>query len=450
MSGTSKAPMKGRAGLGQMRRKLLKMMAFSQKNQLVQQNTALFAGGLIAGIGSFVYHAIAGRVLGPVAYGQVAFLIAAYAVGLTFAVILSLVLARHAAMLIASGVHGIGSVLTLASGLVAIPGIIIVLVAMVLARPIADFEHLSSATPVVILGVAVALGWQLAVPRGLLQGLQRFKALAANLALEPIVRVCALVALLAGGYAIAGAMAALVAGLVGALVLGAYSLRDLLGSNAPAVPRLGLATGFLLTTAAGVVGIQLLFNQDVVLAEHYLPGHDGGIYGGLNKIGTVVFYLTLSVSQVLFPRVVDAIVRRQHPGRLLLLSVGIVSSLGAFALLVFALAPGLVVNVLYGSGFRDAEPFVLAVGVIGLAISLDNILVQFFMAVHDYWFVAILAVGCIAEAGLIALFHATVGQIVADVLVSVVGLLALLAVRAYLLLQTMRGGTVAAPGPLIS
>ena len=95
--------------------------------------------------------------------------------------------------------------------------------------------------------------------------------------------------------------------------------------------------GFSLTAAAGIIGIQILYNQDVILAEHYLSGHDGGIYGGLNKIGTILFFLTLSVSQVLFPRVVEAVAKEQHPGRILLL-VGRASSTRSApcALLVFA------------------------------------------------------------------------------------------------------------------
>ena len=36
------------------------------------------------------------------------------------------------------------------------------------------------------------------------------------------------------------------------------------------------------------------------------------------------------------------------------------------ALLVFAVVPGLVVNILFGARFSDATPFVLAVGFIGL------------------------------------------------------------------------------------
>jgi O-antigen/teichoic acid export membrane protein len=421
---------------------LLERLALVRRNVLVRQNTILFAGGLIAGTGSFVYHAIAGRVLGPAAYGQVASLIAAYAIGLTFAVILSLVLARHTATLIARGEGGIGSVLRRAAAVVAIPCLVLLVATVLAARPIAAFEHIESTRPVLILGLAIALGWQVAIPRGILQGLLRFKALAANLALDPIVRVSALWVLLAAGYAVSGAMVAVAGGMLAVLVLGIYSLRDQLGGKEPSV-RQRLGAGFSLTAAAGVIGIQLLFNQDVVLAEHYLPSHEGGIYGGLNKIGTIMFYLTLSVSQVLFPRVVDAVARRQHPGWLLLSSAGILSALGAAALVVFAVVPGLVVSVLYGPGFRDATPYVLAVGVIGLALSLDNMLVQFCMAVHDRWFVPILAIGCVAETGLLVLFHGTVGQVVADVLLSLVGLLVILVIRCYLLLPTLRAGTVA-------
>jgi O-antigen/teichoic acid export membrane protein len=288
-----------------------------------------------------------------------------------------------------------------------------------------------------ILGFSIALVWQVAIPRGILQGLQRFTSLSLNLSLELIVRTTVAFGLLMAGYAVSGAMAAVFTGLAFCFVLGLYSLRDHIRRTGARV-RLRVMAGFSLTAAAGIIGIQILYNQDVILAEHYLSGHAGGIYGGLNKIGTILFFLTLSVSQVLFPRVVEAVAKEQHPGRILLSSAGILTALGAGALFVFLVLPGLVVGVLFGPGFRDAIPYVFAVGVIGLALSLDNLLVQFFMAVHDKLFVPILAAACIAEATLIVLFHGGVGQIVLDVLASLLGLLLLLSVRCYLLLPTLR------------
>jgi len=419
-----------------------------RESRLVRQNLTLFIGGLIAGIGGFVYHAIAGRVLAPTTYGQVAFLIAVYSIGTAPALILIVVLARYTATLVARGDAGVRSLLTRTMRLVAIPGLVLVLVTTLIARPVAAFEHLGSELPVLILGFSIALIWQVAIPRGILQGLQRFTALSLNLSLELIIRTTAVFFLLIAGYAVSGAMAAVFTGLAFVFALGLFSLRDHFGTGGARVP-LRAMFGFSLTAAAGIIGIQVLYNQDVILAEHYLNGHAGGIYGGLNKIGTILFFLTLSVSQVLFPRVVEAVAKEQHPGRILAQSAGILTALGGGALLVFAVVPGLVVGILFGPGFRDATPYVLAVGVIGLALSLDNLLIQFFMAVHDRMFVPILAAACIAEATLIVLFHAGVGQIVADVLASLLGLLVLLSIRCYVLLPNLHAESLAERQPAL-
>jgi O-antigen/teichoic acid export membrane protein len=431
------------AGLG-LRERLVSL----SKNGLVRQNAILFTGGLVAGIGGFVFHAIAGRILGPTIYGQVAFLIALYAVGTAPALILIVVLARYTATLAARGDPGVRSLLTRTVRLIAIPCLLAVLVTTLFARPVASFEHLGSPIPVLILGFSIALVWQVAIPRGILQGLQRFTSLSLNLSLELVVRTALVYVMLAAGYAVSGAMAAVFTGLAFAFALGLYSLRDHFRGTGTRV-RLRVMAGFSLTAAAGIIGVQILYNQDVILAEHYLSGHDGGIYGGLNKIGTILFFLTLSVSQVLFPRVVEAVAKEQHPGRILLYSAGILTALGAGALLVFGVLPGLVVGVLFGPGFKDATPYVFPVGVIGLALSLDNLLVQFFMAVHDRIFVPILFAACVAEALLIVLFHGGVGQVVLDVLMVLLTLLALLGLRCYLLLPTLRADSLREPEPAL-
>jgi hypothetical protein len=92
---------------------------------------------------------------------------------------------------------------------------------------------------------------------------------------------------------------------------------------------------------------------------------------------------------------------------------------------------------------------VFPVGVIGLALALDNLLVQFFMAVHDRAFVPILALGVVAEAGLIFLFHDRVGQVVLDVLVALLGLLVLLSIRCYVLLPRLRRESLAEVEPAL-
>jgi len=158
----------------------------------------------------------------------------------------------------------------------------------------------------------------------------------------------------------------------------------------------------------------------------------------LNKIGTILYFLTLSVSQVLFPRVIEAVARNSHPGRLLLISAGTICFLCAGAIVVFALVPRLLVLVLFGPTFLDAVPFIPVMGFVGLALALDNLLVQFLMAVHDRVFVPILGLACVLQAVLIAVNHGGFGAVVVDVLIATAALLAGLVVRSLLLLPRLR------------
>ena len=411
-------------------------LARLRASRLVRQNVILFAGGLVAGIGGFVYHAIAGRVLGPVSYGDVASLIALYAVLMTPTYILIIVLARYAAQIGRDGGGSVRYLILRSTQVTLLPSILIVVIGALLAGVVADFLHLRSPNSVIWLMAAVAVIWQVAIPRGILQGLQSFGWLSANLSMEMVVRCSSLGVLLFVGGRVSGAAAAVLGGAIFAYALGMWSLRDHVREPGERTPLRSML-GFSLTAATGTLGILLLYNLDVILAKHFLPAHEAGIYGGLNKIGTILYFLTLSVSQVLFPRVVEALSANNHPGRLLGASALLMLGLGAGSLLVFWAVPGLIVRLLFGPAFADATPYIFAVGMIGLALSLDNLLVQFFMAAHDRWFMPLLAGGVVMLGVLIAVFHGGVTQVVIDVLASLLLLLGALSARLFLLLPKL-------------
>ena len=123
------------------------------------------------------------------------------------------------------------------------------------------------------------------------------------------------------------------------------------------------------------------------------------------------------------------------------------SLIGSCAILLFAAVPGLVVGVLYGPKYASAQPYMLAMGFTGLGVSLSNLLVQVFMAVHDRVFIIMLAAGCALQSLLIVVFHASVGQVVEDVLVAVLGLLAALVMRFLVLLPRLRPEMLLDEGP---
>jgi O-antigen/teichoic acid export membrane protein len=409
-----------------------------RESKLVRQNAILFIGGFTAGMGGFVYHAIAGHVLGRRGYGEVAALVGLYTIATTANLVLMLVLARYAADLKAAERPGaIRHLVWRTSRLLAIPAVLCVLVAAAVAVPLAAFENFESPVPIIWLGLAIAVFTYTAIPRGILQGTQRFTALSANLSLELVVRTGTLVLLLLAGLAVTGSMMAMLAGVTFAYALGTWSLRDLLAVERDTV-RMRTMISFALTAAAGTLGIIFLYKLDVILAAHYLNKDTAGLYGSLNTIEVIIYYGTLSVSQVLFPRVVEAIATGRHPGRLLLLSGGLMTALGLCAIVVFAVTRGLIASVLFGPQFSAAQPYVLAVSFIGLGLSLDNLLVQFLMAVHDRLFIPVLGAACVLLVSLIAVHHGGLTDIVTDVAITIFTLLVTLAGRCAVLLPNLR------------
>jgi len=316
--------------------------------------------------------------------------------------------------------------------------VVVIAAGAAFAQHIASFENLTSVLPVVVTVVALALAWQLAILRGVLQGLHRFAQLAMNSSVELAVRSLSAAALLLAGFAVGGAMAAVMIGLLSALVLALLGFRDRLSPTLPRAPAITIGT-FSVSAVVGIIGIQVLFSQDVILAKHYLSQDDAGIYASINKTAALVFFLTLSVSQVLFPRVVRSINTSQSPGHLLLGSVSLLVGIGGAGTLAMGLQPGLLIAILYGPAFASAVPYVFIAGLIGLALSVDNLLVQFLMAAHDLFFIPILVVGCVAELFLIAEFHGNVGQVVASVLTPAAAMAPAFGFRCWLVSRHLRG-----------
>jgi O-antigen/teichoic acid export membrane protein len=409
-------------------------IARARANRLVRQNAVLFVGGMIGGVGGFIYHLVAARLLGPAVYGEVASLVSVYLVGNGITYVITLVLARYAATLQAKGSDSaLHHLMVRSSRLLILPSVVALVVFSALAPLGAEFLHLHSWVPAFVMVLATVMIWQVGVPRGMLQGTQRFAALSVNLSLEMVIRTSLVGILLVAGFGVTGSMVAIVAGAAIAYGGGMYGLRDILAAPGELV-RMRTMAAFAVTAVVGTLGVLFLYNNDVILAKHYLGATDAGIYGGLNKIETIIFFGTLSVSQVLYPRVVEAIHHDTHPGRLLALSAAIILAMGLAALAVFAVAPKLIVTILYGERFLSAARYMVPIGLIGLTLSLINLLVYFFMAAHDRVFMPLLLAGVALEGVLIFLFHHNLSQVVADVLGSLLVLLLALALRCLLLL----------------
>jgi len=117
----------------------------------------------------------------------------------------------------------------------------------------------------------------------------------------------------------------------------------------PRPARGGWRVGELLVAGQALAGLYLLTNLDPVLARHYLPAAEAGLYGAGAVLAKAAFFLPQAVVLVLLPQLASSL----RPGRPLWIGLAVLAGLGVLMTGVTRLAGGLAVTVVGGDAYRD-------------------------------------------------------------------------------------------------
>jgi O-antigen/teichoic acid export membrane protein len=430
----------------------------------------------VANAGNYAFNVVMALLLGPEAYGALAALLALVLVGSVPGLALQAVVARRVA-LAGSGRAPSDAAWPGARWLVGRAGLALMLVTVAIGPGLVLFLHLDSAVPVLWLALALAPTPLLFAVQGLLQGQERFGALAAVLLAGAGVKLAIGLALVAAGLGVSGAMAGVTAGGVlaalaglrlagrGGRVAGPGGVGpggvDSHGNQTPgsatlpsgAPPPEGAAAARPQGAAAarpqgaaaarphstwwrevggattGLLGLFLLANVDVLLARHYLDRAAAGRYALGAVVAKIAFWAPQFVVTVIFPRLVGA----ADPRRLLGGSALLIAGFGGLLAGGLAVADrvGLVVPVL-GGGYEGLGPLLPVFAALGTGLALVQLLLFEGIATRDRRMGRAVVVALVAEVALVAgPLHGSVGQVAGAALAVV----AALAVAGWLLLR---------------
>ena len=393
-----------------------------RRRSLRRSALVLAAGMGVANAGNYGFNVVMAFVLGPAAYGALAALLALVLVGSVPGLALQAVVARRTTL--AGGAAWPG-----AGWLVGRAGLGLGLLTVLAGPGLVLFLHLDSAVPVVWLALALAPTPLLFAVQGLLQGRERFGALAAVMVAGAAVKLAAGLALVAAGLGVSGAMAGVAAG---ALLASLAGLRLAAPTTPgavdnPASPPRGSATLPLRgasnreaglergwwrevgTATTSLLGLFLLANVDVLLARHHLDRAAAGRYALGAVVAKIAFWAPQFVVTVIFPRLVGA----ADPRRLLAGSAGLIVGFGVLLAggLVVADRAGLIVPVL-GGGYAGLGPLLPLFAALGTALALVQLLLFEGIATRDRRMGRAVAVALVAEVALVAgPLHGSVGQV---------------------------------------
>lgn len=388
----------------------MKTNYFSQP--IIKGSLIVSVGAALAGLGNYFFNVLMSRMLGPAEYGVLAALFSFLAVMAIFANAINLTVSRYTAALAAKDQYpAIKTLIFKFLKKLSQVGLILVLVYSALIPLIANFLHLTSILPLIILGACLFLSSLTPAAIGGLRGLKKFADLAVNSVLAVALKLGFGILAVLLGWSVAGIVGSVAAaGLIVFFV--AFLQLKLPQKSAPLKIKTSQIISYSKNAFWAASCLAILFNIDVFLARHFLPSQEAGYYAAIALLGKVIFFATGSVGTVLFPISAGDYFAGKQDNRTLKLSLTIILIISFLFALTYFLFPQVVVGLLFGKMYLEIAPYLGVVALIFLVYSLVNVIVLHYLSQDRPGFVWILFLGALAEIVLISIFHQSIWQII--------------------------------------
>lgn len=276
--------------------------------------------------------------------------------------------------------------------------------------------HLQTISPAIALAPLLVLSLFVPVACGVLQGMERFVALGAvTLAIAASRLAFGIPWTLAGG----GAGGPLLGQALGTAVVLAFTVWL---TRAYVLRRgTGAATSGLRrkpdrrTLAAGgaFIAFAVISNLDVLLAKLLLDAHAAGEYAALATVEKLIIFLPGAVAIVMVPSAAKAVLVGESSARVLRVAALLVLGTTLLVAVPAALAPHLILKIMFGQKYVGAAAGVLPIVCAGAALSLLYLLVVYTVAIQDKRWVWLLTCGVVLQVASILALHSSPVEIAA-------------------------------------
>lgn len=376
---------------------------------LLRASTLLLIASLIGNGCAYLFNVVAGRFLGPSEYGSALALIALLSILAVPTMVMQTMAATEVSRATsdspcdadaqADALHRLALLLSISE--------FIVLVAV--SVPLTHTLDIRSNTAVIILSAAAAIGVLLGTVRGIAQGKRQFARLSIALAGEPILRLLALLALLAGGYRLDAPVIAFFIGYSGVYVALRASLR--IGSGMSISVRQSLRRlRQVLPYASAITLSTVLYNVDVLIARITLSPAEAGIYGAGAVLGRAVFFLGAAAGTTLLPLVAGATSAGTRV-RYLIEALAFTAGVASVPAAIYLLAPGLAITLTFGGAFRDLEADLWRFGIAMFLYTTANLALSYLIAIRHWRFIAPLLSVQLTQLAVLATWHGNMRSI---------------------------------------
>lgn len=388
-----------------------RLLSYYKNSKFLRDNLILFIGAISSGVFGFIFHFYMGRILGPADYsilGVILSIIYVMSIGLNT---LQLGITKFVSKFnVRKEYSEISYLINRSIKKLTIYGIILLVIFILITPLLSKFLHITI-TPLLIISPCVVFLMLLPINRGSLQGLQRFKGLSLNLVIEGTIKLLGGILLVLLGFGVYGAIISIVLSYIISFFVGFYPLRDIIKKKKKEFNTKNVYK-FSFPVLIALISLTLMYSIDLVLVKHFFNAVESGYYTAAGLLGKVLFFATLSISQVMFSKVSELHDKKEKHKHLLIRSLLISLIIIIPTIVIYYLFPRLVVNILFGPKFLEIIPYIGPFAIIMGLFSLIYIITFYKLSINKKRFLYILVLFNIIQIVLITLFHSSIAQVI--------------------------------------
>lgn len=372
-------------------------------NPLFASSLVMVLGSNLFNLGQFIYHFIAGRLLGKAYYGDLAAIISV--LGLISIIQLSIGLTIVKFIASTKDNQEISNFARWFNWWAILSGGILAVASLVLAPFIIKFLNITQSESVYLLAPMIFFTVILFTQRSILHGLIFFGRFVISLLTEVVVKIILTVALIFSGFAVFGAMGGIVLGAVVSFFITRFFLLNYISGKRGRMPEVTPLLKYSLPVFLQGLALTSMYSTDFILVKHFFPKDEAGIYASLAVLGRVAFFASSPITHVMFP-----IVAKNHAAgkpylKIFYLSILLVCIIAITVILFYVFLPEFVVGLLFGQEFIEGASLLWWFGLFMSILVLDTLFTQFYLSIGKLKIIWLFVAAAILQAVLIWFIH---------------------------------------------
>jgi len=416
------------------------LLKYEKDDSLIRDGIILFTATMIGNFASFLYHFGMGRFLGPVEYGALgAILSIFYFILVPFNVIQTTISKFVAKFKAENEEKKINYLFYKSIKKLFIIGIISTIIFLILSPIIADFVKIKTIN-MIILAIIIPFALLLPINRGVFQGLQTFKKLGANIIIETTAKLAVGFMLVLIGYRLIGAVIGLVAAYVIPFIISIIQLKKYYSKYQQDIKQKEIYK-YSIPVLITLLSLTAFYSVDVIIIKHYMSETDAGYYAATAILGRIVFFATLAISMVMFPKVAEMDAMKKPNKHILNKALALVAIVGLGITLGYFLLPKLVVLLLFGKDFLPITKYITAFAFLMSFFSLIYLTAMYNLSINRTKFIYILLVFNIIEIIALAIMHNSIAQAITIMTIIMVLMFIILLLYTYKNAKTINSNT---------